>query len=385
MRNGPVSLALVLSALVACGDDGGPRLIDSGIGNTDANRVCTAMTPGEIDVTGELKDRSLTFFQDLGMINGDPAGMRIELYRSVYPNLMGTFDLAADPKNQDYATCGICFLAFTVDTNTNMIKKYYFQQSGSITFTADPITERHLTATITDLKLQEVSLNNMTAATTYNPSGGCTTLASGMIDTDNIPNEWSCPATDYYVANDCHCGCGTYDPDCRTVGTAVQGCTTATPACWPDVDAGTVCVAKPANDTCATAGTALTIGTPVNGTTIGADRNYSMGLETAACTKYRQPGPEVAYQVVLTAAVSYTFTLSGLTPDHDGSIALVGPAADATACSAAITTCVAGYDEGYGGDDEVFSYTPAATGTYYVIVDSYNNDDGGPFTLTVTQ
>jgi hypothetical protein len=129
----------------------------------------------------------------------------------------------------------------------------------------------------------------------------------------------------------------------------------------------------------------------VSGTTIGAHDNYDAGLEGASCTNFAQPGGDVAYSVVLAASTGYTFTLAGLDATYDGSLSLVGPAADATACTAnPITTCVAGADAGANGATETFSYTtPAAgAGTYYVIVDSFAPvtapNSEGAFTIGVT-
>ena len=106
--------------------------------------------------------------------------------------------------------------------------------------------------------------------------------------------------------------------------------------------------------------------------------------------RVEQPGPDVAYAVALTAGVTYTFTMTPDVPSTDPlavdlGIALVGPGTN-TVCSAAITACVAGFDEGYEGAAETFSYTvpSTGTGTYYVIVDSYNRDDGGAFSLAIS-
>jgi hypothetical protein len=223
------------------------------------------------------------------------------------------------------------------------------------------------------------------------PTGPCITL-NASIDRSNVPNDWTCPDTDYYSSttaspNACHCSCGAYDGDCFNPANTTPDCVTGTDTqCWPVVSGGEevpTCVTPPANDTCATA-ELLTVPSTVNGTTYGADRHYSNGLNGMNCTGYAQVGPDVVYKVVLTMGTSYTVTLSGTDQDLDGTIAIVGPSADGSACTAdPITTCIAGSDKTFAGQVETTTFTPAATGQYFIIVDSFYRDDYGPFTLEV--
>jgi hypothetical protein len=410
------ALALVSASLFACGDDGPAKLVDSGIGNTDARpKVCAAVAAVgtmEADVTDEDKDRYIRYYADAGDVGGDPLYIYMTFRHSTaVPTLPATVDVMADAANQDFYTCTTCVYALQFDPMTFDVKKIYFQQSGSIAFTGEPVTTRHLTANFANLKLQEIEFDQSTGDMMYIPTGDCATL-NATIDQDNVPNDWTCDAAKYYTAvttptaSDCSCDCGVYDPDCRNPASATMGCTdTALPVCWPKTDPttgedSTQCVARPANDTCAQATVTIAspaIGTPteVTGNTIGAGRNYNMGLNATTCTKYRQPGPDVAHKVALLAGATYTFTLSDLPQDdpntgidegQDMSIALVGPGTD-TVCSDNITACVAGYDEGYEGDSETFNYTVPSTGAgnYYIIVDSFNRDDAGTYKLTITR
>jgi len=134
----------------------------------------------------------------------------------------------------------------------------------------------------------------------------------------------------------------------------------------------------PPNDTCATA-TALAIGTSVQGTTLDATSNYDSGLET--CTGYPQAGPDVAYSLFVASGTQITVSL---TPDasFDASISLVGPGTP-DVCNAVPVTCLAGSDVGFNGGAESLSYTPATSGVYYIIVDSYYNY-GSDFMISVT-
>ena len=135
----------------------------------------------------------------------------------------------------------------------------------------------------------------------------------------------------------------------------------------------------PPNDTCATA-TALVIGTSGwAGTTLDATPNYDSGLET--CTGFPQAGPDVAYSFFVASGTQITVNL---VPDasFDASISLVGPGTP-DVCNAVPITCLAGSDVGGRGGAESFSYTPATSGVYYIIVDSYYNY-GSNFTMSVT-
>ncbi len=157
----------------------------------------------------------------------------------------------------------------------------------------------------------------------------------------------------------------------------------ATEVCAAVVGAKGLCITPPANDTCQTA-TALTIGTPVNGSTAGGTSNYNAGLQTATCTGFSMPGDDVAYSVALTAGQAITVTLSNASANFDSAIAILGPGEAAAVCDANPVTCHAGADDGLGGDDETFMYTAGDAGTYYIIVDSYSASSAGTFTLTVT-
>jgi hypothetical protein len=218
---------------------------------------------------------------------------------------------------------------------------------------------------------------------------------------DAVPNAWmgtGCERGKYNSGGACTCQCGVIDPDCTDTATLENcGNVANTDACFR-----AMCVTAPKNDTCENAitevGATITIGpTGVTGTTAGAKHNYDKNLDEAKCTNvmadgYSQPGPDVAYRVALTQGVPYTVALSGLATNMDMSIALVGPAASATDASVCqtgttnpITACVAGADAAFNGGAESFTYTPAATGTYFIIVDSWSYNVGGPFTLKVTQ
>lgn len=394
------ALALTVS-LFACGDDGGgPRLIDSGIGNTDAPpKVCTAVAAlgsMEADVTDEELGRYIRYYADAGDINGDPLYVYMTFRRSMtVTTIPPTVDVTADPANLDFYTCTTCVYALQFDPMTFEVKKIFFQQSGSITFDVEPITMRRLTADFSALRLQEIEFDQQSGEMSYVPTGDCASITAS-IDQDNIPNDWTCDPALYYTgianpASSCDCNCGYYDGDCRNAAAATAGCSdSALPRCWPDDTVGSTCVAAVANDTCATAAgplTTPTTGNPssVSGNSVGAQRDYNAGLNAMTCTKYRQPGPDVVHSIALVAGVTYNFKLTGLATNIDMSLSLVGPGTSAL-CTDNITTCVAGDDEGFDGADEEFAYTvpTGGTGTYFIIVDSFERDDAGPYTIEVS-
>lgn len=189
------------------------------------------------------------------------------------------------------------------------------------------------------------------------------TIATGLCDTfvggDNVCRE-ACDSND-----DCASG-----EQCRAVlGEGPKG----------------LCIAAPANDTCATA-TAFTIGTTVTGTTAAAASDVNTGLEPAACTGYSQAGPDVMYSLALTAGQAITVTLTPVGTDFDPSVSILGPG-DASVCAANPVVCLKGADAGLGGDPETFMFTATTAGTYYLIVDAFQSGAtpaSGSFSLTVT-
>jgi hypothetical protein len=171
------------------------------------------------------------------------------------------------------------------------------------------------------------------------------------------------------------------DLGCRKACNATADCTGAE-VCAPVVGTKGFCITPPINDTCETA-TALVIGTPANGSTGGAASNYAAGLDAATCTNYEQSGGDVAYTVALTAGQAITVTLSNVSTNFDPSISILGPGT-AAACNASPIVCLKGADANLKGQGETFTYTAAGAGVYYIIVDTYADNQGGKFTLNVT-
>ena len=292
----------------------------------------------------------------------------------IEPTLAGTFDLAMGNQT-DFATCAACLLVGTTDA-TGAAVRTYFQSGGTLTLTEDPFTNKHMIGTVTNLALVEVTIDPSTAASTLVPGGKCISVGTVALDHTVVPNAWTCAPAAYSDGTTCDCMCGAPDPDCDIAASPVTGCTTN------QLCSNALCVTPPPNDTCQSA-QALTIGTPATGTTVNAASNYNTGLEATTCTGFSQHGADVAYSVVLAAATGYTFTLTGVAPNFDPSISLLGPGAP-TVCDASPVVCLAGADVGANGNPETFSFTTTAAGTYFVIVDSNSATGTGAFTVKVT-
>lgn len=349
----------------------------AGDAGPDGSATCTATaldTPSIVDPgDGTFAVWTSPVTTDLG--DGGSSTFAFEFYAGIEPNLATTFDLAAGHQ-ANYSSCAVCLRLVTTDSSGNPAR-VFFQDGGSVTLTVDPITGQHMLGSISNLGMQEVTIDSTSFKSTPVAGGQCLSLGDIALDADTVPSGWTCNHAAYNDGTNCDCKCGTPDPDCAIANAPVVGCSGAQ-VCFNDA-----CADKPANDTCQTA-QALTIGTPVTGTTVGATSNYDAGLQATSCTGSAQPGPDVVYSVDLANATSYKFALTNADPTYDASLSLVGPGAPAV-CDVSPVVCLAGSDTGVnGGEDEIFTYTTTAAGTYYVIVDSYSATQAGGYTVTVT-
>jgi hypothetical protein len=378
------SLGLVAALLVATACGGGSsKKPDANTAPSEAGADasnCTSIAIGAQDLQ-DPGDGTYVYWgapvtTDLG--DGGTADLSFQFYSGIEPSLMGTFDLSMGNQN-NYSTCAVCLVLGTTDSS-GMPARAFFQTSGSVTLATDPVSGRQLTGSTSGVNLVEVTIDSSTYVSTPVAGGECLTLPDTTLSHNGAPNGYTCAAATYSDGTTCDCACGVLDADCFIEGAPVNGCP-------GQVCSANACANAVANDTCQTA-VALTIGTPVTGTTVGATSNYDSGLEGATCTTVPQAGGDVAYKVTLAAGTGYTFTLSNVDPTFDASISLVGPGAAAVCDADPIATCVAGADLGLEGDGETFSYTvpTGQGGTYYVIVDSFYPApvEAGAFTVEVT-
>ncbi len=159
--------------------------------------------------------------------------------------------------------------------------------------------------------------------------------------------------------------------------TAGDGCT----ACKVDANhhcsgAPSVCaMAGGPGDVCTNAIPIAASGT-INGTYTGFFDDYEFPDDNN-CTDFTQKGPDVVYSVSLAAGQKVKATVTP-SDDQDPSLYIV------TDCGHLTNTCVAGSDSGFSGDPETVSYTATAATTVYIIVDTYEEDAAGAFSLNVT-
>ena len=129
----------------------------------------------------------------------------------------------------------------------------------------------------------------------------------------------------------------------------------------------------PAGDSCDTATSIASPGT-LTATTVGFINDYN---PPAACTNYAAAGPDRVYSITVPAGQRLMVTL---TPDagYDASLYLIDGSTAAN-CTGTVT-CLDGSD---GSGPETVSWTNGGAGdaTVFIIVDGFNADDYGGFTL----
>ncbi len=131
--------------------------------------------------------------------------------------------------------------------------------------------------------------------------------------------------------------------------------------------------APPANDTCAGA-TLIACGTfDISGTTAEALDHYTFSHDTLSCTGFVTPGRDVVYKFNAVPGDSIWVDLT--TPGWDGALYLI------TDCAHEDTTCYNGEDDAGVGGTEFLREGIVEAGTYYLVVDTFEPNGGGPFTL----
>ena len=189
-----------------------------------------------------------------------------------------------------------------------------------------------------------------------------------------FPPSWTCSGARYEDGVTCDCECGAPDPDCTDPTRPLMGCDAAE-RCLSDA----MCAPIPANDTCATA-TALGVGT-TTGTTRGGGDDYTHVRDGGGCIAVDEDGPDVVYSIALTAG--QRLRVVGSTSEFDIALSLLGPGSPAV-CDRASSACVAGTDSARFGEPETLDHVAAATGTYYLVVDSFYIEQLGAFELVTS-
>lgn len=193
------------------------------------------------------------------------------------PEVTGTVDLGSG-EEASFATCNSCLLVLEDTPEEGDPARTYFQQSGTLELGST--TPYYIAGSLSGVTLVEVTIDDETYEATPVPGGACLTISNlsfdvqpptagwecdplyydagaedycdcecGAYDPDcdiaeiemtpceegqtcgqtsalceGIPTAWTCPDEDYEAGDECHCGCGTSDPDCEDDGATVVGC-----------------------------------------------------------------------------------------------------------------------------------------------------------------
>lgn len=225
---------------------GGMGVGGMGVGGmgTGGGSGCTQITLADLALVGADGDAALygaELTPNLGGVDADV--FRAEFYGpgtgSFDGGLTGTFDLTMNG-DDNYATCSRC-LRVIDDEDT-----LYFQSQGTLVI--DAASEQltgFLSASVTNLRLVEVTIDTTTFESTPVPGGACLEIASADLDAGTpLPAAWDCP-DNYFNDTFCDCGCGAPDVDCGsdlTVAacdyciTAADGGCAASSTCPSDID-----------------------------------------------------------------------------------------------------------------------------------------------------
>lgn len=132
--------------------------------------------------------------------------------------------------------------------------------------------------------------------------------------------------------------------------------------------------AIPSNDTCSSPINISSLPYTQTAYTNCAAGDYDPG-DGGCANGFAQPGADVAYRYVTAAPVTLIVDVEAA---HDCSVYILSPD-----CSDPVNNCVAGSDDYYGGVRErIVVDLPA--GTYYIIVDSWDEVEAGAFTISVS-
>ena len=128
-------------------------------------------------------------------------------------------------------------------------------------------------------------------------------------------------------------------------------------------------------DTCAGAAQ-LHVGQTVSGNTKGRAKDYS----NRCASGWTQPGPDVAYRVTLKAREHVRIRVTP-TASWDPSVYVLAATKSGSTCT--VKRCLAGVDLDGDGQESLDGFTAPADGDYFVIVDTWSKDGGGPFSLAI--
>ncbi len=271
-----VTPAVLAFALLGCGSsnknnsgnpDANNQNIDGSVGDggTDGSGsgTCTTTVTGAQALDQNPGDGTFISWvapvtTDLG--GGGASTISFQFFQVDGDTLTGAIDLTAGDQDNN-GTCAACVLVFDNDATGTAVKTF-FQSGGTMTLTADPLATSHLSGSIANLSLVEVTLDSQTGASTLVPGGVCLSVGSVTLSADDVPADWTCAHSAFGDGVNCDCNCGDVDPDCAIAGAPVVGCT-GTQVCSQAVCTDTCTVTPPtacpvATDTCGYSGDGTT-------------------------------------------------------------------------------------------------------------------------------
>jgi hypothetical protein len=190
-------------------------------------------------------------------------------------------------------------------------------------------------------------------------SDNCTTM---LASNDDNPYPWS------LISNYAAPYTGAYNLKVRGFGSAYGDygvsfrCVGAPPPQENDLCSGAIDIPR------CSAGT-------ITGDTYTYHNDYDPGSGGCA-SGYPEAGKDAVYVMNLVAGDIVDLTYTQL--QWDTAFYVV------TDCANVAGSCVAGADDTFSGEPEVIHYVAGASGLYYLILDSYGTDSGGPWVLDFT-
>lgn len=151
-------------------------------------------------------------------IDGDAWDLYVEMLRYGDTEYVGTFPLGGTGPDGNFGTCAHCVIAFYGTT----IDRGFLAEAGTLELGVDPFS-LDLDATLTGVRLREVTIEGDDLHSVPVPNGRCLDVADTSIERHFAPEGWLCPADDYSDETTCDCRCGIMDPDCFA-GLPVAGC-----------------------------------------------------------------------------------------------------------------------------------------------------------------
>lgn len=224
------SIVLLFVCTAAC-DAPTPRTHDGGIdarvGDSAADDA-PGDVPGDADrcVTATLSAWALDSVDDVSIryrarltpqIEGQTWDLVLEMNRYLDETHVGTFELGQGPE-ANFSTCARCVAAF----RGMSIAHGFFADEGELLISVDPFSQR-LSASLTNVRLIEVTIGGETLESTPVPDGLCVRLEDTTIDRVFPSPGWRCGRDQFADGATCDCSCGAYDPDCEP-GNPIVGC-----------------------------------------------------------------------------------------------------------------------------------------------------------------